>query len=550
MKRIATILTLCVSAASPAFAQMDNVVEVENTYTPVVKDANKINVLPEVEPTSVTHYQVQYADQAQPAKTYVFDPSEVVQSDVAQNGEPRGFATIGGGVRGNLNLRGAYDFRLGSNDDINVDFSLRGHKGRVEHAFYDVEDWSSRFYTTRASAVYRHHFKEQGTFVLRGNLESQVFNYMAERVGDHMLTTDKQHNWMSEVSAALTPFRFGRLHIGGDVGYNSFLQKYIHYQPFSGDRTRELQVFAHLTTRFDLDDSHAVGIDIQENFTNYNFDTFDDYNSFTLLPHYDYKSDKWLLRAGLKIHNNSGFQNRLRLAADVDLRYHASSRIDLFATATGGEVRNEFRLFNQMTPYWSYNYQHQLAHQFDRLRTTFGVDWKWAEGLFARFYAGYDQSKNRAELYGASDLTTADGSLFHMNADISYQQQNLWGFDAHVRFNGWATDADEHIADDLIAWRPIIDTHFAAHYNILPRLQVGADYVFQTFSQDGMLYKRPTTHNLGANVSYTMPTPAVHNGSLLSFYLRGDNLLNRDFDAYNGYRTQGITFLLGAAITF
>ena len=43
-KRIIIILSAIVSTT--AYAQMDNVVEVENNYRPVVKDANKINSLP------------------------------------------------------------------------------------------------------------------------------------------------------------------------------------------------------------------------------------------------------------------------------------------------------------------------------------------------------------------------------------------------------------------------------------------------------------------------------------------------------------------------
>ena len=60
----------------PAIAQMDNVVEVENTYTPHVKDANKINVVPEKRVVNVTRKKVNYTSSAHPMTSdFVFQLS-------------------------------------------------------------------------------------------------------------------------------------------------------------------------------------------------------------------------------------------------------------------------------------------------------------------------------------------------------------------------------------------------------------------------------------------------------------------------------------------
>jgi len=47
-----------------------------------------------------------------------------------------------------------------------------------------------------------------------------------------------------------------------------------------------------------------------------------------------------------------------------------------------------------------------------------------------------------------------------------------------------------------------------------------------------------------------MPLSSSKSNSRLSFYLRGDNLLNKKYDAYYGYRALGANFLLGTAVTF
>lgn len=557
-----SILTIvCGVLALPALAQMDNVVEVENTYTPVVKDANKINVLPEVETTDVPHYPVKYTDQAQPASRYVFQPTKAAQSEVADAGAPRGFATIGAGVRGMLNLRGAYGLKLSDSDLLDFDLSLRGHKGRVDHQFFDNLDWSSRFYTTRGAVGYTHRFDKGFALEVKSNVESQVFNYMPELVmpsADVLtipLTTDKQHNLLTELDARITPVTFGDFSVTGNIGYNSFWQKHIHFLPTTGERNREVQIWMNAGIRYQLEKNaqgrHLLGLDIRSNFTSYNFENFDNNNSFTLVPHYAWSADQLSLYAGLQIHFNSGFQSHVRLAPEVRLRFHVSEQMDLFAKAEGGEVRNEYRLFSQITPYWANCCDHQLAHQFDRLRSSVGIDWQLGEGFFTRLYAGYDRSKNRAELYGPATILTADGSLVHLNADFSYQYKDDFNAKLQCQFNGWETEADKAVADDVTAWLPILDFHASTDFRIWQGLRCGVDYVLQTFGSDGVkVYKRPTTNNLGATVSYTMPVPELSAGSNLSVYVKGSNLLNRNYDAYMGYRAQRISFLAGVALTF
>ena len=67
-------------AAVPAFAQMDNTVEVETSVTPVVKDANKINVLPQVVESETVHNSVSYSKKVLATKYIVLRDVEAVGS--------------------------------------------------------------------------------------------------------------------------------------------------------------------------------------------------------------------------------------------------------------------------------------------------------------------------------------------------------------------------------------------------------------------------------------------------------------------------------------
>lgn len=156
MKYPSLIFILFAFHFTVSHAQLDNVVEVENSYKPVVKDANKINVLPDIEETTTKHYNVDYANTAIPSRSFVFQPAWAAPSDAQIEGAPRGFATIGGGNMGILNARAAYGFRFNPDNLLDVDVSLRGHNGKVEHYKHDDFDWKQRFYTTRASVGFEH----------------------------------------------------------------------------------------------------------------------------------------------------------------------------------------------------------------------------------------------------------------------------------------------------------------------------------------------------------------------------------------------------------
>ena len=75
------------------------------------------------------------------------------------------------------------------------------------------------------------------------------------------------------------------------------------------------------------------------------------------------------------------------------------------------------------------------------------------------------------------------------------------------------------------------------------QLTIGADVLYESFQKKSNRYERPNTVNIGATISYTFPFR-------LTLYAKGDNLLNKKYDHYMMYRSPGINFLAGAAITF
>ena len=543
------IIGLVSVVSSTAFAQMDNVVEVENNYRPVVKDANKINSLPEIEQTNVNHYNVNYTTTAVPTTNYVFQPMWAAKNEQLIRSDKKGFATAAYGIDNNVLGRIAYGFDLSKDDELNLDFSSRGHNSEIDN-INGTSKWMSRFFTNRFKAGYEHRFDSSSSLLLDASYGTDVFNYQSPTAG--LGYTDKQQNDLVNVNAELTPYSFGNFGIGASVGFSMFNQKYVTSLV---DQAKEVGVSGSITPSYQLNDDASIDLEACIDYTNYNMAGFDDGLTFNYTPHFYWKSDAVDLKAGVYVDQD------LHIAPDVDVIFHLHPSFDLYLQAEGGRVYNDFKRFAQMTPYWCLNATEAgFDDQFDQLRAQGGIRMKPIEGLYADLSAGYDISKDRAEIADfLMDRTTnptyspilfADGTNFYVNANVKYNYKNRFMADLNGRYNHWTTDfkptayAGAYIVNwDQILWRPQVELDCSIKVKPIEQLTIGADFLFESFQKKSNRYERPNTVDLGATISYTFPFR-------LTLYAKGDNLLNQKYDHYTMYRSPGINFLAGAAITF
>lgn len=549
---IISLLTLF--GISTAYAQLDNVVEVENTYKPEVKDAGKINVVPPVKETKVSHYSVNYDATQLPTTDYQFQPMNAALSDLADKGAPRGFATLGGGMYGLLNLRGAYGLRLSQSDELNIDLSLRGHNGTVDNTSAAMDDWKSRFYTTRAALDYEHRFSNNSALLLNGSFESQVFNYQPRiylGVNPYAFNSDKQHNTLVDFSAALTPWQFDKFSLGGEVGYSLFSQGRLPIFSDLSKAVRESSLWVKAASAFTLSESSTIGLNLGWQTLMYNVDEYESLSDVEINPYYEWDSNKFFARLGVRMIYDSGVESKFYITPDVRLRYHATEALDLFASAEGNCVANNLRHFNQMTPYFGLDGLVQVQNQIDALHAAAGVDWKISRGLYTTISGGYVISKNRAEIDPYRTIMAADGNQLYVKAGLNYSNGSKFNAKLNVQLNNWTTKAGDNIEDNVLAWRPWGELRGEATYLLLPGLRAGLDYMLQGFNKDeNLTYERPTTNNLGASVTYTIAMPRISKGSNLSFYVRGDNLFGADFDSYMMYQSLRTSVMGGVALTF
>ncbi len=538
------ILFATFSALSlPAVAQMDNVVEVEAGYTPTVKDANKINVLPDIQSTSARHYDVQYSLTSVPTGSTIFQPMYAAQSDATLKGAPKGFATIAGGNDGGALGRVAYGYDFTADDRIDLDVSLRGVNGKVPYVYDKSSKWQSRMYTTSADVDYTHRLVGNTSLTIDGKWESQVFNYQPMPMSSAPYTTDKQHNTIGDVHIMLSPYVMGKFSVGAHADYRYFGQKYV---TTLADALSEHHVCVGTELGYALDSHSSIDLDADFHTLSYSIDGLKGETSLHVVPHYNYRNEAFDVKAGLFVETTG------KIAPDVHVTYHVSPQADIFVEASGGEVHNTLSHLSLMTPYWALGTgTDKIESQFDILRAKAGLRITPMAGLSATLYAGYDISEHRAELIepltsfslAYPQVVFADGKRLYGNLDVRYDYKDIFGLDLHNQFNSWTSD-DHSITGRHLLWRPVIDLDWSANLQIIDGLRAGVDARFQTFKGDKHRYERPNTLALGASLSYTLTNMP------LSIYLRGDNLIGKKYDQYYMYRAQGAHALLGVAYTF
>jgi len=591
MKRHYTFLSLLLFAWPPfcggdtdsaASAQINNVVEVEDIYTPTLRDAEPLGVLPEVETTSAPHYDVTYAHTSIPTSAYTFQPATVAQSDVTTKGAPRRYLSLGGGNEGLLSLRGAFGVWLSAGDQLDFDLALGGFNGDAPRALQkEGDDWRSRFYRTRGILRYEHLFykyasgsSEPASLILQADVENLCFNYSPEDpyTGVSSFTTDKQRDLIGGVEARLTPLfvDFGHgsaergLLISGAAAFR-FFNQHTPSSLFNTDKEcEETQFGGELTLGYRFGAAHMAGVSLDATMTTYGFEDFDDKLTACVQPHYEFTGERLRLHLGANLSFTRGLEEDFTVSPCVEVSYLTGRHSRLFAQATGGIVRNDLRRLNSLTPYWRLTNQidtnPELPDQTNQVCATVGAEGTLARGLHGSVSGGYEQSENRAELLYDGQLFSADGKRFHVDGLLRYDLRDQLHLRLRGTWNHWTSEASDQcivngqpmdLGKQAEAWRPSIDASLTAEGCPVARLRLGADFTLRTYgSGHELCYERPSTLLLNAGISYQLPVQAIEGrGGSLSLYVRGMNLLSRTQDFYQMVNMPGIGVMGGVRVS-
>lgn len=530
---------------------VNRTVVVEQEYNPDIMDASKVNVLPKVEEPTVSKKAVEYATNLFPATSIPAGLMNPYTGIETQPGSKPGYVRAGYGNYGNLDVLANYLFRLSDKDKLNARFQMDGMDGKLTLPDMD-EKWKAFYYRTRANIDYTHQFNQMDLNV-GGNFGLSNFNYRPGSLNSKQkFTSGDIHaglNFTNETAplqfnAETSLLMYGRQH---NFPYyeNTGLKETIWRinGNVSGAINDEQRIYLALTmNNFWYGGDNTIRPDTEEKY-------FKNYTALNLNPYYELNSDDWKLHAGAHVDLSFGFDKAIRVSPDVTVQYNFSDSYIVYAKALGGKSINDFRTIEEYNPY--IDLPARPYDTYEQLNGSLGFKASPYPGLWFHVFGGYQDLKNDL-LYSISRLSFVDeGQQFltfdqanshnvYAGGEISYDYKDLISLSARYTYRGWGASTEYEY---LLLTKPESEMNFNIRIHPISALNVNLGYDFIGRKQEAVSYKMDAVSDLHIGASYNF-----YKG--VSVYARVNNLLNKKYQYYLGYPTEGLNFLGGLSFSF
>ncbi|MCR6503288.1 TonB-dependent receptor [Bacteroides muris (ex Fokt et al. 2023)] len=543
MKKITYILagvTLAVlsleaqAQTQPQDTTMNRTVVVEQEYNPDIMDASKVNVLPKVEPPTVSKKAVEY-DATLMLATQI--PAGIMQAYTGKETQTKaqpGYARLGYGNYGNLDIRANYLFSLSSKDRLNLTFGMDGMDGKLDLPSNGGK-WNSFYYRTHAGLDYVHAF-DKVDMNITGKFNQSNFNSLPGSIaGKQKFVSGDVHLGVSSTSEDM-PLRFR-------AETNLLLYQRQHDLMVSNIKENIVRTKADVTGS--ISDEQTIGMAFAMNNIFYGDERLENHTSADFNPYYLFQNDDWRIRLGAHVDLAFGFGKQFRAAPDVDIQYIFSDSYILYAQGKGGRLQNDFRRLETITPYGITN--QQPDDTYEQLNAAIGFKASPVSGLWFNLYGGYQDLKNdlidtpTVKNDGISNvLLEEDTKNFYAGADLSYNYKDIFYLAANAVYRHWTTDTDG--PDVIVSFKPAIEGNLDLKVRPISPLLVGIGY--RHIARQGVEEsKADPVSNLYLSGSYEL-----FKG--ISVYAHVNNLLNKNYQYYWGCPSEGLNFLGGVSFRF
>lgn len=596
-KRTLYAAAVCCWAAG-AFAQTDDgslnrEMTIEKDFTPMVRDASKINLLPTVELPASRKTEANYSDWAVPA---VPSPRlQLLPAAVPAFDTPfyrkRGYADVALGNYWNASASAGYRLLDREKDVLNVWFRHQSTHGKLR--FLDGEGRTHQKRSdNRLHAGYRHLFRK-AVWRIEGDYRFDTFNYYGRGVdvshgtflqnaGDAVSpaaagTTLPDLNRMQEVHRIDAETEIASSEESGrewdyrlSAGYHRYQNRMGLWYGEKGvaeNRTEvQLELGAPMQGMQRIAVAGRVDNLVYDNRCAAEFRPScpDNYTMITLNPYYRLQRSRLMLRAGatvqLSFHNGAV----VRLSPDVRLNWEFARRFFLFSDVTGGKQLHTFASLSERNVYA--NPSQLPRNSYVPVNWTAGLrtnalNCLWAEvsggiryvegDLFDAFPAGGAYAEG-ALPRPAAGYVNRDAFVWHVGGEVRYTWNRKVNVSAAWRHEIRTTDAlkgtgrmvlSSSRPDDLLTLRVEAETP-------MKPLSLYTEY-FMGRGRGALLETEAGLAKVSLGDIHEWNVGAMYRmGDAVHVRLRFENLLNRKYDLYYGMPSQGFRFMAGAGINF
>ncbi|MDI9309284.1 MAG: hypothetical protein QM535_03620 [Limnohabitans sp.] len=557
------------------------VVNVVKPYTPTISDAYKIKDVPSLEDNETTKKEeVKYQIFSFPvASTFV--PAKGKAAAVEKPKEEKlynNYATLGYGNYNTINGELFVNHDIDNYQYVGGMFRYLGSNGGVKNAVLD-NDYSDAL----LGGMYGYNRRETH-FKFDASYKREAYNWFGLPLANP--------NFNSVTALSIKPIHTyntikGSSELSVDKSYFDRLQ--VNYIGFTDDYgSRENRFVVKPSFKLDINDI-LVKLKFNLDYAATAFDKsyqlappitdasfainksnliFSGYPSFTFTKN-DFSIDlgaelTYLARlkntfAGADLENDSKFF----VYPKVKLSYKVVGDLMVFvAGADGGLQQNTYENFVTQNKFFSPTLE--VVPTDNQLNLHAGLNGKLANALSYNVKASYDSSKNKALIISNPYLSNPSENYTYGNSfSVVYDEVKTISF-----FGELKADVNKNInlginaqfntytvANQEKPWNlPAVKVSFTSNFNIGPKFYAGTQlfYVgerndkftnFTGFANPDSIQTLEGYFDINANVGYK------HNDRL-TFFLRGNNLANQNYQRWLNYPVQGVQVVGGASYKF
>lgn len=570
-----TLLLFAVPALFGASAQTDNkntlqrAVTIEKEFTPIVQDASKINVIPEMEVSASARPDIRYTEWKNARnETPTLDLLPAGDGGVEAPDRQRGYAQIEMGNYLNINANAGIRIVDRQRDQLLFWYSHNSTNGTLAY-LTDNNKTHQRRNDNKLNLAYTHTF-DRASWNTTAYYRYNGFNYYSmplynidkNRLAGLSTTTDQQtvqHYGFDTRIASKPNKEFNYTAEISYRGYNSDLGL------FYGQRG---VLENHLSTRLDgsapLGDNYLIGVAVGMDNLIYNRCDRDNYTVLRANPYFGIEKEALKFRAGavvdLSIHDNTIF----RIAPDVRLEWEFEKLWFLYTSLTGGKSLNTWEKMSAITAY--VDPSRKMSNTYTPADFTVGLRTATFKQLHFTLYGGikysidalFDYRWQYIEATGTGGRLTrpvvsfyaTDAYAWKAGFEIQYNPRDF--FKAHLAWehNEWhqqGSKARIRSSQPRNEWK--------AGVTVVPirPLDISADLYFA----DGLGYRNLTEGMVDYPSSGNLPNIVTLNlGTIyrlnkhIHFSAQLNNLLSKRTDLFYGMPAQRFHFLVGAGVVF
>lgn len=579
--RIAFI-SLCAAVATlGASAQgLHKEINVDSRIDPVKRDASRINVLPTLQLPPLSREQLTFSDRTVTSRLADTSPvlAPVAYGDKLYHSPYRGYVGLGVGAPDFL-----ADFSAGYCilSSAKTRFGIwTQYSGDIYSASAPATDKNLSWKDHSATAGLDFSHKIGSKSLLCADLaygfahhsmpiKDTAFGQNISRVNSNLSFATALYGL--DCNVALHYRHFGFYHQTDAAGLKSLFKSSVFNTPVRQNliglsASGALPMGENSSLRLDVSgDLLSTGIHCRPLYPYINLDNMAVVSSgstglIAITPAYVMESSAFRTSIGAKINVSTSNDKTLHIAPAASFAWTPSQLFGLEIKATGGSDLNELsRLYAvtpYLSPYMSYNPSH-IPYAIDG-RLTFGP----FLGAYAEIFGGYAKANNWlmpiiSDAYpGLGLFESTDVSAWHAGAAIGYSYRDLLSFRASY-------EAAPHDYDkSYYAWRDRASGVLNTSMTVRPvsHLTVKIDWEFRSgrrayemgpsFLPDPLASSLiPRAVSLGCASDLSL-NATYEFSDRLSFFARGENLLNRHYSLLGSRPAQGICGLIGASFKF